>query len=63
MSEPVAPATRPMDNGEVAQLHARIAVLERELSDARAAQPPAPPGVRPVSARDANAGAPSSLVS
>jgi len=33
-----------MDNGEVAQLHARIAVLERELSDARSAQPPVPPG-------------------
>ena len=51
MSEPAAPATRPMDNGEVARLNARIAVLERELADARSAQPPVPPG-RPTGQRE-----------
>ncbi len=51
MSEPVAPQTRPVDNGEVARLYARIAVLEGELSDARSAQPPAPPG-RPTGQRE-----------
>ena len=51
VSEPVAPATRPMDNGEVARLNARIAVLESELSDARSAQPPVPPG-RPTGQRE-----------
>jgi len=32
-----------MDNGEVARLNARIAVLESELADARSAPPPVPP--------------------
>jgi hypothetical protein len=43
VSEPMAP-TRPMDNGEVARLNARIAVLESELAEARSAPPPVPPG-------------------
>ena len=51
MSEPVAPATRPMDNGEVARLNARIAVLESQLADARSEQPPVPPG-RPTGQRE-----------
>ena len=51
MSEPMAPPTRPMDNGEVARLNARIAVLESELADARSAQPPVPPG-RPTGHRE-----------
>jgi hypothetical protein len=40
----MAPPTRPMDNGEVARLNARIAVLESELAEARSAPPPVPPG-------------------
>jgi hypothetical protein len=40
-----------MDNGEVARLNARIAVLESELSEARSAQPPGPPG-RPTRQRE-----------
>jgi hypothetical protein len=51
VSEPMAPPTRPMDNGEVARLNARIAVLESELADAKSAQPPVPPG-RPTGHRE-----------
>jgi hypothetical protein len=51
VSEPMAPPTRPMDNGEVARLNARIAVLESELADAKSAQPPVPPG-RPTGRRE-----------
>src|SRR3954454_7702477 len=40
----MAPPPRPMDNGEVARLNARIAVLESELADARSAPPPVPTG-------------------
>jgi hypothetical protein len=50
VGEPVTPSTRPVDNGEVIRLNARIAVLEAELAAARSAPPPVAPGA-PVAAR------------